>query len=65
MSHASHLATAPLTRSAAARPRRPHRPGLAARGATLARALFMPGAAAEILREIGDVPPRDAASDRV
>jgi hypothetical protein len=49
----SHAPAAP-----AAGRTRLRRPGLAARGATLARMLLVPGAAAEILREIGDVPGR-------
>lgn len=59
--------TALAHRETAVRPRaagRTDRPGLAARGATLARMLLVPGAAEEALREIGDVPgaaPRDAA----
>lgn len=68
MPHTSSLSTAPLTRPAAGRglgraaaARRAPQPSLAARGWTLARVLFMPGAAADELRAIPAPGARDDA----
>ncbi|ADB54124.1 hypothetical protein [Conexibacter woesei] len=68
MSHTSSLSTTPLTRPAAGRglgrsaaARRAAQPSLAARGWTIARVLFMPGAAADELRAIPAPGAHDGA----